>query len=482
MKKTFLIFLVLLCVATMAVASASAASDDIASDNSDTSLALTDNAIESVGSTDDSASIPDTIEAADSGADDKSLGTPAQTDDSIDELNEENSVSAVSNLGEGSGNVIYVLENGSDANDGSSESSAVATLAKAIDIANASTATDHTIYVGNGNYYIEKLESPAGKNINLIGESKEGTIVHGTGTYAINVYEDAVNWTIENFTFCDFNSTTSTSAFLRCFSVDSNFIVNNCIFRNIGSKNGAIYITSTGTRRISNCLFEDNFGTYSSTSSIIHLYGEGQVILDNIEVKGSYQDPLVGTATYLRSILYADQAQTDVVLMNSRITDNVGAIGSIIEAKGSFKVINTTIENNYINTSANGVNGGTYMFYSGTSSNSASNINITQSVIKDNTLAGGSIGLFNLVYGTHNIDKSIIINNKYANGNDVPLGSTSGATLTADYNYWGTNERPNTSVNNWVILTADVPEYAFVGVAESIPVYLNTYNNTNRHA
>ena len=27
-------------------------------------------------------------------------------------------------------------------------------------------------------------------------------------------------------------------------------------------------------------------------------------------------------------------------------------------------------------------------------------------------------------------------------------------------------------------MTADVPEYAFVGVAESIPVYLNTYNNT----
>ena len=151
----------------MAVASASAASDDIASDNSDTSLALSDNAIESI-STDDSASLSDTIEAADSVADDKSLGTPAQTDDSIDELNEENSVSAVSNLGEGSGNVIYVLENGSDANDGSSESSAVATLAKAIDIANASSATDHTIYVGNGNYYIEKLESPEGKNINLI--------------------------------------------------------------------------------------------------------------------------------------------------------------------------------------------------------------------------------------------------------------------------------------------------------------------------
>ena len=305
MKKTFLILLVLLCVATMAVASASAASDDIASD--DAAVTLTDNAIGPIGSTDSVASVANSksLEATDTGFE--------------DELNEENTVNAVSNLGDGEGaNVIYVAANGSDENDGSSQNSPVATLGKAVEIANASALSDHTIYVGDGNYYIEKLESPAGKNINLIGESKEGTIVHGTGPYAINVYEDAINWTIANFTFCDFNSTTSTSSFLRCFAADSNFAVDNCIFRNIGSKNGAIYITSTGTRRISNCLFEDNFGTYSSTSSIIHLYGEGQVTLDNIEIKGSYQDPSVGTATYLRSLIYADQAQTNDSQRHSR--------------------------------------------------------------------------------------------------------------------------------------------------------------------
>ncbi len=474
--------MVLLCVATMAVASASAASDDIVSDDADTSISLSDNTPEPISSTDSDAV------AVDSVSDDESLGAiplddetslSATVEDSKEELSEENAV--ILRDGESSTNTIYVSSTGSDENDGSSQAAAVATLAKAIEIAGASELTDHTIFVANGNYSVAKLESPEGKNINLIGESKEGTIVTASDAYGINVYQDAISWTIENFTFCDYNTNISTSAFLRCFASDSNFVVNNCIFRNIGTKNGPIYITSTGTRRISNCLFENNYGTYSSTSSIIHAYGEGQVILDNIEIKGSYLSPSLGDALYLRALIYADASQTNVVLMNSRIHDNNASLGSIIESKGTFKVINTTIENNYINYSANGINAGTYMFYSGTSSNSASNINITQTVIKDNIIAGGSIGLFNLVYGNHNIDKSVIINNKYANGNDVPIGSVSGSNtkLTADNNYWGTNERPDNRVNQWVILTADVPEYAFVGVAESIPVYLNTYNTTS---
>ena len=462
MKKTFLILLVLFCVATMALSTASAATDDTVSD--DVGTVDVDNTIETVSSSesdfssdnlaiDDEPSISD-----DSGANDKSLESAP--------------------LKEG-GTTIYVSTTGSDENDGLSEATSVATVGKGIEIVNATEGTDFTIRVANGNYNIEKIESPAAKNVNLIGESKEGAILHASGTYGINVYEDNIKWSIENLTICDFNSTTSTSAAVRCFASDSDFNITNCIFKNIGSKNGAIYITSTGARYISNVLIEDCFGTYSSTSSIIHLYGEGQVVLDNIEIKGSYMDPSVGTATYLRSVIYADQSQTNVILKNSRIIDNIGAIGSLIEAKGIFNVINTTFANNYINYSANGVNGGTYMFYSGTSSNSASNINITQSVIMDNTIAGGSIGLFNVVYGTHNIDHNIIMNNKYANGNDVPLGSFSGGTISTDDNYWGTNERPNTKTTKWVILTVDAPEMAFVGVNEAINVCLNTYNTTS---
>ena len=285
----------------MAISSASAASDDIVSDDAG-AVNLDDNAIDTVSSTEsdfssDNLAIDDADSSIsdDSGTNDKSLESAP--------------------LKEG-GTTIYVSTTGSDENDGLSEATSVATVGKGIEIVNATEGTDFTIRVANGNYNIEKIESPAAKNVNLIGESKEGTILHASGAYGINVYEDNLKWNIENFTICDYNNTSSNSAAVRCFAVDSDFNITNCIFRNIGSKNGAIYITSTGTRRISNVLIEDCFGTYSSTSSIIHLYGEGKVILDNIEVSGSYMDPSVGAATYLRSIIYADQAQTDVTLMN----------------------------------------------------------------------------------------------------------------------------------------------------------------------
>ena len=83
MKKTFLILLVLLCVATMAVASVSAASDDAVSDDADTGLTLSDNTIDSISSTDSDASISDSsqdIAASDSGTDDKSVGASPLND------------------------------------------------------------------------------------------------------------------------------------------------------------------------------------------------------------------------------------------------------------------------------------------------------------------------------------------------------------------------------------------------------------------
>ena len=108
--------------------------------------------------------------------------------------------------------------------------------------------------------------------------------------------------------------------------------------------------------------------------------------------------------------------------------------------------------------------------------NDASKINITQSVIARNTLGKSNNGVFYAQKGTTNVENSAIYDNKLANGNNATLFS--GNLITAENNYWGTNSRPDTKVSQWVILTAEAPEYAFVGVGESIPVYLNTYNNT----
>ena len=110
MKRTFLILLVLFCVATMAVSSVSAASDDMAIDDV---AAINDNAINEVSlETDDS--ISDSIQAGVDDSDDKSL-EPAPLKDGA--------------------STIYVSKTGDDSNDGLSEENAVATIAKGYELA-----------------------------------------------------------------------------------------------------------------------------------------------------------------------------------------------------------------------------------------------------------------------------------------------------------------------------------------------------------
>jgi len=460
MKKTFLILLVLLCVATMALSSASAASDDIVSDDVGT-VDLDDNAIDTLSSTEsdfssDNLAIDDADSSIsdDSGTNDKSLESAP--------------------LKEG-GTTIYVSTTGSDENDGLSEATSVATVGKGIEIVNATEGTDFTIRVANGNYNIEKIDSPAAKNVNLIGESKEGAILHASGTYGFNIYEDNISWNIENLTICDLNDTAGTSAAIRFYS-DTPSSVNNCIFRNITAKNGAILFNNEGTTTISNTTIEDCYGATSSGSCIISVTGDGVLNLDNIEIHGcSLDETIAGTSTayYLRAILYINTYGATVNLINSRITENEGPMGAMIESRAKLNVLNTTISDNYINSSTNTVNGGDIIIWA---SNDNSKVNISQSVIARNTLARSNNGVFYAQKGTTNVECSAIFDNKLANGNNASL--ISGSLITAENNYWGTNERPDSKVSKWVILTADAPEMAFVGVSEAIPINLNTYNTT----
>ena len=111
MKRTFLILLVLFCVATMAVSSVSAASDDMTASDF---AAIDDNAINEV-SLETEDSISDSIQAGVDDSDEKSL-EPAPLKDGA--------------------STIYVSKTGDDSNDGLSEENAVATIAKGYELAN----------------------------------------------------------------------------------------------------------------------------------------------------------------------------------------------------------------------------------------------------------------------------------------------------------------------------------------------------------
>ena len=454
--------------------------DDVSSANNNDQVILEEN----IANVD--APLSNTISEEDSTAITDSASNNIQTNANENQAQnnknvEEKDSSAKNILKDGASTNIYVSNAGSDTNNGLTPANSVATIAKAFEIVNNTVSSDFTVFVSNGSYDISQIVSRPSKNINLVGESKEETIIHLSGSYGIWICENNIKWNIRNLTFCDLNNTESTSAALRISVTNAETNISNCVFKNIGAGQGVMYIASSGKTTVSNVFIEDCFGTVTERSSIIGISGSGQVILDNVEIRGSYMLPpaLPWDTPYLESIIYSESRDANATLLNSRITDNNGSIGSIIEFRGKIKVINTNITNNYLNSPTFG---GNYLFYSGPSFNTASNINISQSLIADNVLAtsGMSAGLFCSLYGNHNIDHNVILNNKFENGEDIPLGSfESGSSITTADNYWGTNERPNNKTDRWVVLTADVNDYAFVGVTEGIPIYLNTYMTTS---
>ncbi|ADC45938.1 adhesin-like protein [Methanobrevibacter ruminantium M1] len=371
-------------------------------------------------------------------------------------------------LKDGESTTIFVSTGGNDNNDGLSLETAVATVEKAINITKTG-GTDFTLLISNGDYNIEQITIPVGKYISIIGESKEGTILHASGDYGFDI---SYGCNFENLTISDLNSTSSTSAAIRIIMDNYDININNCIFKNIGSAYGAVHVYSNGKTSISNVLIEDCFATKSDDSSIIHVSGKGPVSLDNVEIRGSYMLPpaFPWSTPYLGAIIFLSSADPDVTLMNSRIHDNNGSIYSIITSKGKIKIINTTISDNCLNASYASI------FSSGVNSNTATDITVTQSVIADNILANNAVGLLDARFGVFKVDHNIIINNKNANGNDLSVGDLSGASsFSIDDNYWGTNVRPNDKTSEWVILTGDVAECAFVGVCENIKIFLNSY-------
>ena len=358
---------------------------------------------------------------------------------------------------------IYVSESGSDENDGISEESAIATLAHAVDIVKARENKTATVYVLNGEYTTPAIDIGDLERVSLsiIGQEKGGVTIHGTGAYIFDIYGDNLVWNFKNLDFEDISSTSRTSAALVLYSKGGNFTVDNCNFRNINSKLGAIAIgndkdeeieNDNGITNITNCIIENVTGSTSSTA-ILTVNGDGTYTLDNIEIKNCRLDESVASSTtgsYLRSIIYVNTYEAEVTLSNSRIIENNGPMMSLIESRSKLTIEKTTIADNVVGTYSNGANGGDILIWA---SNDNSDINISQCTITGNIIAKSGKGLFyNSRSGSINVEYSDISGNTV----DAFIGST--GTITANNNWWGTNDQPDTKVDKWVIMNVEADD------------------------
>jgi len=344
---------------------------------------------------------------------------------------------------------IYVSENGDDANDGSSEANAIASLSHAVEIASSRDLKTATVFVLNGDYVTGPIDDN-NTSLTVIGQEKGKVTIHGTGNYIFSIDHDNLVWKFENLDFVGVSSTASTSAALF-LEKSSNYTINNCNFRNIKARYGAMDIASSYAN-VTNVTIENITAEYSSAYSL-SITGSGQYYFDNIKIKNCRLDESYATenpATHLRAIFYVNNNDATVTLNNSEITDIVGPLyGGIIESTGKVTVINTVIANNVVNTSDNGNNGGEYLIWA---RRDTSDINIINCVITNNTIIKSGKGLFYNQNGKINVEYSDISGNKV---NKFVGGS---ATITADNNWWGTNDQPDSKIDKWVIMNVDVDD------------------------
>ena len=416
MKKTFLILLVLLCVATMTVASASAADEDIVSDDID-SVSLDDNAVDTISSAESDSAIDDADSSLsdDSVTNDKSVGAAPLKD----------------------GSTIYVSTTGDDANDGLSEETAVATVAKGYELASDGS----TINIGAGTYDMSSSITFT-KSITINGA--DGTILNRAGTANVFTYSDdaELTFTLNNLIF-----TAPTKVNNPIINIGGSGILNmnNCKLTDAvpGNGNGAIKLFYNAKATLDGCEFYDLVGTSSSAAPYLAIQGNSVV-----DVKNSiFHDINIAEGSFLRAIIYVNSGTATGTVSNCKFYNNSGNMMGLIENKaGTLTVSDCTFtENDLTASNCKGL-----IYVSQTTAVGENTIN--RNVFQDNDAAYAI--WISAAPTTAEYNAFLLKEGQYAIGNNKQ------AVVNAPYNFYGTNLDPssvldNVTAPNWVVVLSE---------------------------
>ncbi len=167
------------------------------------------------------------------------------------------SVSAVSSVTNDTANTIYVSTDGNDSWDGlSAVYNGTSGPKNSIKNATGTVNTNGTIRIANGQYTGENnTKIYINRNMTIIGESQDGTIINGNGTnWIFNI--DSGTTVIQSLTMT--NGSSSTGGAIHNYGILS---LTNCTFsENTAREGGAIF--NDGKETIVNCTFINNTGDY----------------------------------------------------------------------------------------------------------------------------------------------------------------------------------------------------------------------------
>lgn len=345
--------------------------------------------------------------------------------------------------------VIYVNNSYS----GGVEDGSLSSPYKTIESAVSNAANGSEIYIANGDY-IESGEISLDKSLSFIGESQNVNISSSSTEPLFSLTEDGVNLVFSNLTFKNINGGTSFSA-IR-IGGDGTLEMSNCNFYNCSGKYGAIQIWTTSTAVIDNCKFQNISSTKTGGAGAIYTSGSGVYNITNCLVDNTRYNASSG---YMYGSIYNYNSRGILNIINTTIKNSQGTANSVIYNKGDLYIINSKIENNIVNKSEYGYQGESIFYNMG-------NLYINSSVISNNS---GSDYVFYQGNFDCIISGSAFLNNNYSD-------SFNDATITDNYNWWGTNDKPNDFVENWIIMDYTIDSTSpTVGEEITITANFNKY-------
>ncbi|WP_048192907.1 beta strand repeat-containing protein, partial [Methanobacterium veterum] len=386
-------------------------------------------------------------------------------------------------------------------------SDAFDTISEAVSNVNAGG----TIYIANGTYTVQGVS--INKNLNIIGQSRDGVILTGGNSNRIFAISSGRTVTISNITFTNGLASNSNGGAIQ--NNGGTLTLNNCAFTsnkatrtgywdNNDVYGGAIY--STGTLTIRNSNFTSNTVTSGSNN---YAYGGAIYNSGTLTITGSnftsntattYGGAIInyGTLTITGSNFTSNTAYDGGAISNgdtgtsptgsltitgSNFTSNTAtSAGGAIWTHGTCNVTGSNFTSNTANDS-----GGDTAKGSGGAIRNWGTLTVTGSNFTWNsaTTNGGAISNYQ---GTANINFNRIIGNGANDINAEYNGGTS--TVNAENNWWGSNtgasagrvtaaNSASVDANPWIILKINAsPTSILVGGTSAVTADL-TWNSNN---
>ena len=381
-----------------------------------------------------------------------------------------------------SGNTIYVKPDGNDENDGLTEATALKTIAKAVAIVNAAEGDQFTINIANGEYSEGPIDIPTDKSISFIGAEKDKvTIVSnatGNSKYFFSKNTGASNFVFKNLVLTGLNSGSS-SLGIKVGGEGTVDII-DCTFKDIVVK-AAVQTYTTGDVNIKGSTFKNILAPASASWGALYFSGNANIVnvedtlIDGIGLNESAQTQYA----YDWGAIYNYAGAAKVTLKNVNITNVNGPTDAVIVTRSGMDLINCNIYGNTIAKTSSG----SYGYGLIHTTYEAANVNIVNSSFFSNT----AYALIQATRGNIAVSYSAFYDNLAFEGADlinINASSSYDKNVIANYNWWGSNDNPNTamdnaSVDNWVIMNVEPASAENIEIGQTVPITVDFKHYTD---